>query len=104
MEKRGMKRFLDDGDESTMSGLSMQENEKLQGVLSGRVGLDALGFNNTSTSKITLANSMDMLHTLPESVRGCLMEAARLCAPPSIKKQKPPPQQQAASNLHSPLD
>lgn len=68
----------------------LQENEKLHSMLSGRAGLDSIGIpSNNSHSKITLASSMDMLQSLPDSVRGCLMEAARLCAPPSVKKQKP---------------
>ena len=82
--KKGVKRSREEGDESNASGLSVQENEKLQGVLSGRAGLDGLGFSAASNSKITLSSSMEMLQSLPDSVRGCLMEAARLCAPPVL--------------------
>ena len=77
-----MKRGREEGDESNGSGLSNQENEKLQNVLCGRVNIDNLGFSTASNSKITLSSSMEMLQSLPDSVRGCLMEAARLCAPP----------------------
>ena len=63
----------------------LQENEKLHSVLCGRAGLDSLGLSSGGHSKITLASSMEMLQSLPDSVRGCLMEAARLCAPPAVK-------------------
>jgi len=86
--KKGGKRLREEGDESNASGLSIQESEKLHSVLSGRAGLDSLGLSSGGHSKITLASSMDMLQSLPDSVRGCLMEAARLCAPPAATKPK----------------
>lgn len=93
-----MKRSREDADDSMTSGFSMEESEKLQSVLSGRVSLDTFGFSS-GNSKITLASSMDMLQSLPDSVRSCLMEAARLCAPPALKQKEAAPIQQ-----HVPLN
>mmetsp|Transcript_8203 Transcript_8203/g.14809 ORF Transcript_8203/g.14809 Transcript_8203/m.14809 type:complete len:363 (-) Transcript_8203:329-1417(-) len=85
--RRGVKRGRD-GEDDCASGMSIQDNEKLQDVLNGNVCLDSFGLLTKGDAKMTLANSMDMLQSLPESVRGCLLEAARLCASPHTMSKK----------------
>lgn len=83
----GNKRPRDEGCDSGVSGaMSLQDEEQMQ---TGAMSIDRMeslgGSQNGGKSKITLSSSMDMLQSLPESVKGCLMEAARLCAPLQIK-------------------
>jgi len=97
LARKGTKRGRDGEDESA-SGISMQDHEKLHDMLNGQICLESFGALTNGNAKLTLASSMDMLQSLPDSVKGCLMEAARLCASPHTSSKKQATQAPASAN------